>query len=73
MLVMVRTCCCESYRSCGEFCSVCPHRLENQQAAMQTQQVMESPGCSGVCCRAHRRKAQAKASQPELVLTSAIA
>lgn len=28
--ITLRTTCCESYRVCGERCSVCPNRLENQ-------------------------------------------
>jgi hypothetical protein len=28
--VILRTTCCESYKVCGERCSVCPNRLENQ-------------------------------------------
>lgn len=28
--MLVRTTCCESYKVCGERCSVCPNRLENQ-------------------------------------------
>jgi len=31
-LVMVRTVCCEGYKTFGKRCSLCPHRLENQEA-----------------------------------------
>ena len=31
-LVMMRTVCCEGYKTFGKRCSLCPHRLENQEA-----------------------------------------
>jgi len=57
MLVMVRTSCCESFKAFGTFCSVCPHRLENQQALADTQQLLENPSSLRHCSRAERRRA----------------
>jgi hypothetical protein len=44
----VRTTCCESYKVCGERCSVCPNRLENQAILrMQQQSGYSAPVTSG--------------------------
>lgn len=40
-VVMVRTVCCESYK-CGNRCSICPNRPENQAAAQQFQQTAQT-------------------------------
>ena len=39
-LVMVRTICCESYKTCGKRCDICPHRPENEAALREYQQAV---------------------------------
>jgi hypothetical protein len=36
-LVMVRTECCESFKTCGARCSICPNRPENREAVRNSQ------------------------------------
>lgn len=46
--LMVRSICCESYKVCGERCSVCPNRLENQAILrLQQQANYTAPVTSG--------------------------
>ena len=34
-LVMVRTACCQTYKTTGERCAICPNRPENKQSVQQ--------------------------------------
>jgi len=40
--VMVRTVCCESYKWCGQRCSICPDRPENQEAVRNFERELEA-------------------------------
>lgn len=41
-LVMVRTTCCETYKSTGSRCSICPNRLENRENVRRYLQELSS-------------------------------
>ncbi|MDX2267758.1 MAG: hypothetical protein NW208_06600 [Bryobacter sp.] len=43
-LVMTRTICCESFRTSGVRCDICPCRPENREAARQCEQMCEAMG-----------------------------
>ena len=43
LMEMTRSECCESYKSCGTLCEVCPRRQENAAALESTLQAMERP------------------------------
>lgn len=57
-MVMVRTSCCESYKCCGSFCSVCPHRPENLHAVANTQEALANPSMIQISGRAVWRQSQ---------------
>ncbi|MBM3810874.1 MAG: hypothetical protein FJW20_04495 [Acidimicrobiia bacterium] len=39
--IMVRTVCCQSYKWCGERCSICPDRPENCEAVRNFERELE--------------------------------